>query len=133
MLDLTAPVALYDPVANANNATITINSQDSVALDANGFPIIANTQLSFSCRIITEERMKVVDVFQEGSDLAGELMWGRLNEPRKFPATFADLSLVSVVFDTGRIGSARIKLRTPHPFLPPQIIGEKFYLLFREG
>lgn len=129
---LPAPSFLMDPINDSDNCTIEFNRGTSVSTDINGFPIITSTPVQLRARIFNDGTNKK-DIFPVGSDLGGELLSGRLHNPVSFPAGIKDLSMVRLIFDDGRSGPARIKIKTqnPHIGLIPSI-GQRFYLLFRD-
>jgi len=132
-MDLTPPSDLFTPVSDRDNATIAFQVQSGVTIDANGFPVIASTTSTVRARVYTSGGNRE-DVFPDGIDLAGELMEGRLNNPRIFPDGIADLSMVDVTMDDGRSGKARISIKTQNPLLGDPsgaVLGQRFSLLFR--
>ena len=130
---LPPPLSLISPIADADNCTITFDNGTAVTTDVNGFPIITSTPVQLSARVYNDGTNNN-DIFPSGADLNGELLWGRLHNPLTFPTGIKDLSLVRVSLDDGRSGSARIKIKTQNPLLGSNhVIGQRFYLLFREG
>jgi hypothetical protein len=128
---LLPPASLITPIADADNATIEFQSQTGVTTDLNGFPIITSTTVSLRARLYNESA-KAGDIFPDGADLQGELLWGRLHNPVSFPPGITNLSVVNVVFDDGRSGTARIRVKTQNSQLgDAPSIGQKFHLLFR--
>lgn len=130
-MDLAPPSGLFTPVANAANCTITYPIQSGVTTDENGFPVIASTDGELRARVYNNDG-NAADIFPLGSDLEGELLWGRLNDPKAFPAAVKDLAVLTVAFDDGRTGTARLKIKTQNPLMGDvNPLGAKFYLLFR--
>lgn len=130
---LPPPASLINPITDCDNCTVEFDSENSVTTDINGFPIITSTPTQLRVRVYNDGTNKS-DIFPDGIDLNGELLWGRLHNPIVFPAGIKDLSIVRVSFDDGRSGSARIKIKTQNPLMgTTPVIGQKFHLLFRQN
>lgn len=119
-------------IAGKDNCTIRFQVQDSVTVDGDGYPIISSTSTDLRARVYNDDGTTKKDVFPEGIDLEGEMLWGRLESPRTFPATIKDLAVVTVIFDDGRTGTGRIRIKTQNTLIGDRtVIGERFDLLFR--
>lgn len=132
MIDLTPPSGLLAVVADKANCTISFEAEAGVTTDANGFPVIATNTVELSARVYRENRSTTPDLYPPGSDLEGELLRGRLNNPLTFPAALKDLSIVQLTFTDGRTGTARIRIKTSNPLVPDTALGQRFHLLFRQ-
>jgi hypothetical protein len=130
-MSLAPPPLLFEPVQDADNCSIEFESSSAVVIDADGYPQITTETVTLRARVYTERTAKTFDIFPEGTDIKGELLWGRLNDPLTFPETVKDLSLVRVTFDDGRVGTARLKIKTQNAITQGAVIGQKFNLLFR--
>lgn len=132
---LPPPLSLINPIADADNCIIEFDSETGVTIDDNGFPMITATATQLRARVYSDENTPgKADVFPPGTDLNGELLWGRLHSPVTFPAGIVDLSIVRITFDGGRSGTARIKIKTQNNILGTNhVLGQRFHLLFREN
>jgi len=128
---LQPPINLMTAIADCDNCTIEFDNESAVTTDSNGFSIISSTPEQLRARVYNDGSNNK-DAFPAGIDLEGELLWGRLHNPVAFPSTIKDLSLVRLIFDDGRSGTARIKIKTQNPLMGnTPAIGQKFSLLFR--
>ncbi len=128
---LTPPPCLFPPIQNSGNATLFFKASDSVTMDVNGYPIITSTEIIIRARLYTETGRKAEDIYPDGVELKGELMWGRLHDPISFPTTVKDLAIAEVNFDDGRTGYGRVKIKTQNAITNGAVIGQYFSLLFR--
>lgn len=131
-MSLTPPSSIFLPLVDRDNCTIEYDIESAVTTDLNGFPIVTKTTGQLRARVFNDEGVTDNDTFGDGKDLSGEKLKGRLHDPKLFPVEVKNLSLVRLVFDDGRIGTARIKIKTPNPISKgSEIYGQSFEMLFR--
>jgi hypothetical protein len=125
------PDAGLGQIRSKVNATIQFERQSGVTVDENGFAVVITETVKLRARIHNDDGVTNNDNYWAGIDTPGEKLWGRLSYPLKFPEDFNDLSEVNLIFDDGRKGFARIKVKTQNPITNGQVIGQYFNAFFK--